>query len=647
MSRAKVQILVSFLTLLLLQNFIFGQNYLVGFSKESINPNTTILSSPLAGFGDPKQGRFSINFQETGIAQNAVAICSSDTKFYMATSDNKLWQADINNSAPNWVSIGTAYYVTALAYGNGKLYGTDKNNKLWMRNASENDAPWTNIGFAYEATGLTFLNNKLYGTKKNNTLWVRDSSPFNIPWKNIGKANSVRSLTNDGTNLIALSKYDNDLWTRSVSTPDEAWSKIGTPNQTTYGRYLSNITYTNNKLYATSNKNKFYYAQHSQTPIYAYASYFEKNSKKALIITLDLCGIDYSFSRKIKTEIKNVFNIDENAILINCSHTHYAPLSQSYSCLQDFYRNPDPKYLDIVKNSVLTATQNAINNKKDSNLSFVKGKTNIGYNRADISKDLDNNITMVIAKQNNINTVNGVIMSASTHPVWHNSPARDFVTISSNYVGATRDKLGTLKNINNIQLMQGCAGDINPYKTDTPDQTANKLTQDFNNLFSVSPSAITGEITVKFDSIAVPLNNFTFNKAVSIKNANLGKYDQASERNVRWANRIIHQYTSGTLSKSATVYIQILKIGDWNIIALSREAVSQYAIDLYNHFSPMKLTVLGYSNDVSSYLPVKWHIKKVAPNYEGYESFFIYGQSGIPVDNVEDIILTKIYSMMQ
>ncbi|KMQ59264.1 hypothetical protein ACM46_19205 [Chryseobacterium angstadtii] len=646
MSNTKVQIFAGSIMVFLLQNFIFGQNYLVGFSKESINPNSTILSSPLAGFGDPKQGRFSISFQEAGIAQNAVAMCSSDTKFYMATSDNKLWQADINAGTPNWVSMGMAYYVTALAYGNGKLYGTDKYNKLWMRNADENDSPWTNIGSAYETTGLTLLNNKLYGTKKNNTLWVRDTSPSNIPWKNIGKANSVRSLTNDGTHLIALSKYDNDLWTRGTSSSNESWSKIGTPNRTTYGSYLSNITYVNNKLYATSNKNKLYYSQHSQSPIYAYASYFEKNSKKALIITLDLCGINYSFSHKVKTEIKNLYNIDEDAILINCSHTHYAPVSQNYSCLQDFYHNPDPKYLDIVKNSVLTATQNAINNKTESNLSFVKGKTNIGYNRADISKDLDNNITMVIAKQSTTNMTNGVILSASTHPVWYNQP-RDFVSISSNYVGATRDKLGILKNINNVQLMQGWAGDINPYKTDTPDQTANKLTQDFSNLFALSSSPVTGEITVKLDSIAVPLNNFSFNRAVNIKKANTGKYDQVSERNVRWANNIIHQYTSGTLSKSATIYIQILKIGDWNIVALSREAVSQYAIDLYNHYNPLKLTVLGYSNDVSSYLPVQWHIKKTIPNYEGYESFFIYGQSGIPVNNVEDIILAKIYSMMQ
>lgn len=646
MSKIKIQLLKGFLILFLLQNFIFGQNYFVGFSKESINPNSTILSSPLAGFGDPREGRFSIDFLEMGIASNVVAMCSSDTKLYVATSDNRLWQTDISSGAPNWVFIGMSYYVTAIAYGNGKLYGTDKNNVLWMREAAGIDIPWINIGSAYYTTGLTFLNNKLYGTDKNNVLWVRDNTPFDVPWTNIGTANSVRSLTNDGTNLIAISKYDNDLWTRSTSTSNEDWSKIGTPNGTTYDIYLSNITYTNNKLYATSTNNKLYYSQHSQTPIYAYASYFEKNSKKALIITLDLCGIDYSFSHKIKTEIKNAFNIDENAILINCSHTHYAPVSQKYSCMQDFYHTPDPKYLDIIKNSVLNAAQNAINNKTNSNLSFAKGKTDIGYNRADSSKDLDDNITMVVSKDHNTNVTNGLILSASTHPVWHDQ-ARDHVTISANYVGATREKLSSLKNINNVQLMQGCAGDINPYSSDSPDQTADKLTQDFNNLFSLTSSDITGEITVKFDSIAVPLNNFTYNDAVNIKNANIGKYDQTSERNVRWANKIIDQYNTGTLPTSATVYIQIFKIGDWNIIALSREAVSQYALDLYSHFSPQKLTVLGYSNDVSSYLPVEWHINKPYPNYEGYESFFINGQSGIPVDNVEDIILTKIYSMMQ
>lgn len=646
MSKIKNQLLKSFFAVFLLQSFIFGQNYFVGFSKESINPNSTILSSPLAGFGNPKEGRFSIDFLEMGIANNVVAMCSSNTKIYVATSDNKLWQTDINSSTPNWMFIGMAYYTTAMTYGNGKLYGTDKNNTLWMRDAVEYDVPWTNIGQAYYTTGLTFLNNKLYGTDKNNKLWVRDDSPFDVPWTNIGTANSVRSLTNDGKNLIAISKYDNDLWTRSTSTSNEDWSRIGTPNGTTYDIYLSNITYANNKLYATSTNNKLYYSQHSQTPIYTYTSYFEKNSKKALIITLDLCGIDYSFSQKIKAEIKQLYGIDENVILINCSHTHYAPVAQNYPCHQDFYQVPDPKFLDIVKNAVLVATQNAISNKVSSNLSFRKGKTDIGYNRADSSREIDDNITMVVSKSGPTNNINGIILSASTHPVWYDQ-ARDFVTISANYVGATRDKLSTLKSTINVQFMQGCAGDINPYEADIPEQTADKLTQDFDNLFSNSPSEITGEIDIKFDSIAVPLNNFTYSQAVNIKNASTGHYDLISEQNLRWANRIIDQYNSGALPTSAIVYIQILKIGDWNIIALSREAVSQYAIDLYSHFPNLKLTVLGYSNDVSSYLPVEWHINKPSPNYEGYDSFFSYGQSGIPVDNVEDIILAKVYSMMQ
>jgi hypothetical protein len=314
--------------------------------------------------------------------------------------------------------------------------------------------------------------------------------------------------------------------------------------------------------------------------------------------------------------------------------------------MQDFYHLPNPKYLEIIKNSIINAIKDATNNKTNSDLSFVKGKSDIGYNRADSTKDLDDNITMIVSKNHNTNITNGLILSASTHPVWWDQ-TRDFVTISSNYIGFTREKLGIIKNTNNVQFMQGCAGDINPYMWDTPEQTANKLTQDFNNLFSLPSTDITGEINVKFDSIAVPLNNFTYTYAVNIKNANIGKYDQVSERNVRWANKIIEQYNMGTLPTHAIVYIQIFKIGDWSIIAISREVVSQYAIDLYNHYSNKKLTVLGYSNDVSSYLPVEWHINKSMPNYEGFESFFIYGQSGIPVDNVEEIILTKIHSMMQ
>lgn len=620
-------------------------NFMTGFARESINPTPGLLSVAISGFENPKIGRFSIDFVPSGTAENIVALCIGGEKLYAATSDNLLLVKSSQDTAVNqWKTIGTAYNITALTYSNGKLYSTDKNNILWSRDVDNRNISWTNLGPANNITGLTAINKKLYAINKNNELLLKDIGINNSNWQKIGTAKTTRSLTNDGVNLIALSKYDNDLWMTNPNTNNNRWYRIGTPNDITYKSYFTNIAY-DKKLFLTSNDDKLYLSQHNEKPIYANASYFEKNSQKALIISLDLCGIDYLFSKEIKRSIKKDFNIDENYILINCTHTHFAPLSQSsFSCMQDFYQNPNPLYLKIVKDAVLTATKKAIVQKTDNKLSYFKSKTNVGYNRANKRRPIDNTITMVISESSDNNNVNGILLSASVHPVWANNK-REFFGISPNYIGTLTSQLSILKKAQNVSFLQGCAGDVNPNNKNTADETGNKLVQDFNSI--ANGSIIRGEIKAKFDSIAIPINNFKYRMLAKILKNNIDKHTIESERNVRWATKIINQYKTQTLPKTMMVYIQLLKIGDWTIIAFSREAVSQYAINLYKHYSNTKLSVLSYSNDVSSYLPVEWHIKTTRSNYEGFESFKIYGQSGIPVSNVETLIINKVHNMMQ
>lgn len=620
-------------------------HFLTGFARESINPSQDFLSLPISGFENPKGGRFSIDFVTSSTAENIVALSSGSEKLYAATSDNALLVKVSQNANINqWENIGSAYNITAIAHSNGKLYSTDKNNILWSRDDTSYNIPWSNIGYAYDITAMTAVNNKLYAINKSNKLLVKDLKMFNSNWQEIGSTKAIRSLTNDGSNLIALSKYDNDLWMLPFTKSTNQWYKIGTPNDITYKSYFTNIAF-DKKLFLTSDDDKLYYSQHNEKPIYANVSYFEKKQQKALIISLDLCGIDYSFSKEIKHVLKKEYDIDEDYILINCTHTHFAPLSQtSFSCMQDFYQQPNLGYLSIVREAILTATRKAIAEKKDNKLSYYRSKTNIGYNRADNSKPIDDNITMVISESPNSKNINGILISASAHPVWANSK-KEFFSISPNYIGSLTSQLSILKNTQNVSFLQGCAGDINPNSKNTADVTANKLLQDFSSIKNAS--TIQGDITAKFDSISIPLNNFKYDKLLKILKDNIDKHTVESERNVRWANKIINQYDTHTLPKTMTVYIQILKIGDWTIIAFSREAVSQYAINLYKYYSNQKLSILSYSNDVSSYLPVEWHIKKDKPNYEGFESFIIYGQSGIPVNNVETLITNKVHSMMQ
>jgi hypothetical protein len=57
------------------------------------------------------------------------------------------------------------------------------------------------------------------------------------------------------------------------------------------------------------------------------------------------------------------------------------------------------------------------------------------------------------------------------------------------------------------------------------------------------------------------------------------------------------------------------------------------------------VSVAGYSNDVSSYLPKEWHV--VAQTYEGYGSFLWYGQAGMPPIDIFERVMQKVRSLRQ
>ncbi|MEO7047236.1 MAG: hypothetical protein ABI091_18175 [Ferruginibacter sp.] len=89
-------------------------------------------------------------------------------------------------------------------------------------------------------------------------------------------------------------------------------------------------------------------------------------------------------------------------------------------------------------------------------------------------------------------------------------------------------------------------------------------------------------------------------------------------------------------------YIQFINIGSWKLVGLSREAVNEYGPAIRKIWPDKNVSVAGYCNDLSSYLPKEWHINN--QTYEGYDSFFWYGQPGLPPVNIFDIVIDGIKS---
>ena len=190
------------------------------------------------------------------------------------------------------------------------------------------------------------------------------------------------------------------------------------------------------------------------------------------------------------------------------------------------------------------------------------------------------------------------------------------------------------------QFMQGCGGDVNPRFSDFR-QMGQILADDVLARMDHELHPVSGEISFSLDSVLVPIHPWGQDRIREFRAQN-EPYMESVEcaKNVRWADIMLDKYARNAMPEYMPVYYQIINIGNWKIVGLSREAVSRYGIEIRKLWPDKFVTVLGYTNDVSSYLPAGEHVN--ARTYEGENSFFWYSQPDRFPADILDIVVNDI-----
>lgn len=640
------------------------QEYMVGTSSVSIEPDSTLFSIALSGYGYPAEGRFSINWISCGDTPgNITAITGFDGKLIAADSDHTFWSGTPSGENISWKKAGNAVGIKALAGMNGRIYAVNDKGELLMTKSFRGNVQWKKIADAVDVNTLTALDGKLYATNNKNELMKMVPLQHDKRWINIGPANNIQSMTSHGERLFAINTGDT-LWHIQPNKNGAPWTEIGRYNRITFNIHIKQIAVVSNRLYAVSGDNKLYISVHSSDgDLSASAFAIKRNNKTVVLVGVDLTGFSSSLTDEIKNIVFKERNISTSAILINASHTHFSPSAQAYLAWPDFMHHPDSLYLNnILKKGIVKAIENAVDAMTPADLYFGRGTTNIGLNRSapnpenPLDKTLD-----VLEARNREGKVIGVLFLAACHAVFNNE-GRESYTISANFPGTARDIIRGKLGISAI-FIQGCAGDINP-RSLSHLETGKELAGDVFKVMNEKMTKLTGGISYAFDTINIPVqltipaaldsNGFLLDsmhpkpwgteaiKGFQKDNApNIGNL--SARRNVFWAGLMLHMIQEGTVPKKFPEYIQTIDIGNWKLVGLSREAVNEYGPAIRNIWPGQLVSVAGYCNDVGSYLPNKWHIAHHL--YEGYDSFFWYGQPGVPSLNVFDIVIDGIKSL--
>jgi hypothetical protein len=629
-------------------------DYLTGSAVEHIDPDSTVFSVALAGYGFPREGRFSIEWKYAGEGGGMQYLAACDGQLYGLNDRGELAAA---GTAPfTWKRLerpgrlSAPGSITALTGGNGKLYAAVRDKGIFVLDLHAGSLAWKKWRPEGAIPALALLNGRLYapGEPGRPGASGRSGGLPAVPLlryvpptcNDLGQTDTLCGLTAQGQALYGVAP-DSTLWT---AVPGRPWVRIGRYNGLTYDIVIRQLAVWRHRLYALAADGKVYLANHcTQGNLSARALAIRHGDKTVVLVGVDLTGIDYSFIQRVKATIWRERHIPPSAVFINISHTHFAPVSQGWPAWAEFLQAPDSNYLhNILEKGIVKAVERSLDGMTPSYLYVGRGETHIGHNRSSENRQTPYDTTLdVLRVTDRQGRIKNLIFITGCHPVFRND-ARQSFTLNANYPGVTRKIIEDSTGARSALFLQGCGGDIDPVDQDH-DKTGTDLAGDIDRVLQGPMLQVRGDLSCAFDSLSLPIHPWAEEKVRQFRAENAAHPgDVEAEKNVRWSDLMLDRYRKGTMPDALPEYVQTLNIGSWKLVGLSREVVTEYGMAIRELWPGKFVSVCGYTNAVPSYLPNQWHIDAGA--YEGYDSFHWYGQAAVPEKDVFQQIVRQIHT---
>ncbi len=617
--------------------------YLAGTSQASLEPDQSLISLHLGGYGAPREGRFTLQWIGRGDTPVATAFAGVDNKLYIVSGSDLLYQ-NSSDAGHAWKKAGKAENIISIAGFNGKLYALNRNGELF-ETSTNSKIKWKKIGATFrEVTQIAASANTFFATDGLGAIWSTSISKKGSEWIKSESPGGIISLSTDNGNLYALTR-DGVIYRYNSRGNTHKWLKIAYRNNETIKEDIRLISFLNHRIYGISIDSTLYLGEHrSDGNLTARALAIKGGEQTVVIVNVDICGLTGDFTGMLKKEIMQRHNLPASAVFINCSHTHFAPVAQNWLTWQEPNQRPDSSFLfSTVKSGIMNAIDGALLSMAPAELYFGRGTTDIGYNRSlkDHPELYDSDVDVLRIAFSGKKAESYLFMTAC-HPVFSTTGKLHY-TISANYPGVARKLVEERTGTSNSLFLQGTAGDINP-KDNGEYISGEKLANDVLKVLDSPMTKIEGPISCFLDTVKIAIKPWTREEIIAFRAQNADKTgDVYAEKNVKWCDLMMDYYNKGTMPESMPVYVNTINIGNWKLIGFSRETTTGYSFGVKRAWPGKLISVAGYTNDVSSYLPTHMHLE--AKTYEGLDSFFWYGMPNVFPMNADEIILGQVISL--
>ncbi|HWB83821.1 MAG TPA: neutral/alkaline non-lysosomal ceramidase N-terminal domain-containing protein [Bryobacteraceae bacterium] len=326
--------------------------------------------------------------------------------------------------------------------------------------------------------------------------------------------------------------------------------------------------------------------------------------KRFLIITMDVGAIGFPLYRRIARRIHETIKIDEDAIMIQCTHDHSAPANIDVTGT-----DADLRFHELLLSKLVYLASETQRNLAPATLSFGQTESHIARNRRVGAKtstwDRDSgpieSAFSVVLIQSPEGRNRGVIVNYPTHPV---TLRDDNNKISADFPGVLYKELGRSLNCP-VMYMQGTCGDMIPKifgTTREMEEYGRKMAEEAQRALAAAKPLSADSLDFRTQRVVV---TFVSPYTLDDFRARYATFFKGQEEKELWAEHLLRFLEDGgDVRQSRDTLVAALRIGDLALAILPGEILHLTATLIRQQFPGRKLMIAAYSNDTSvGYLP--------------------------------------------
>jgi len=182
-----------------------------------------------------------------------------------------------------------------------------------------------------------------------------------------------------------------------------------------------------------------------------------EDKTKIAVVSNDLSSLSWELVEKIKSVVSSKAGIDEDNILITCTHTHSGPAAAYARGVGEV----DPRYAGELPSMVAQAATEACKNLKSARLGLGKGEVNIvSRNRCEENGPIDPSVGVM--KINDLSEAPlALLFNFACHPTTIDRRTPAGTLVSRDWPGYAVDVIKSELSTNSM-FLQGACGDIGP-----------------------------------------------------------------------------------------------------------------------------------------------------------------------------------------